>query len=87
MSGIDKVADWVGRKVRITTEGIDGTHGEEGTVLAVDDTPWRPSAWLRVHEDWKYPEYRSVDLCWVEDIETGEGGPAWGTEHMKQFAP
>ena len=75
----EKVADWLGRKVRITGDGIEGTHGEEGTVLAVDDTPRRPSGWVRVYEDEASPAYRSVDLCWLEDIETGEGGPVWGT--------
>lgn len=73
------VADWIGRKVRIGSDGIEGTEGEVGTVLAIDDTPWRPSAWLRIIDGHDYPSYRSVDLCWVEDVETGDPGPAWGS--------
>ena len=75
----DKVSSWIGRKVRITDEGLKGTVGEEGTVLAVDDTPQQPSAWLRVREDRDYPSYRSVNLCWVKDVETNEDGPNWGS--------
>ena len=76
-----EVADWVGRKVRIAFES-EGS-GEVGTVLAVDDTPWRPSAWVRVREDRDYAAYRSADLCWLIDVETGERGPTWGTEEAK----
>ena len=76
---LDKPSDWIGRKCRINDQGIDDTVGEVGTVLAVDDTPWQPSAWIRVHEDWSYPAYRSVNLVWLDDIETGETGPNWGT--------
>lgn len=82
MSGkldLTTVAAWVGRKVRIGPNGIAGTEGDEGTVLAVDDTPWQPSAWVRVYEDCNHPAYRSVDIAWLEDIETGEDGPTWGT--------
>ncbi len=73
-----KPVDWIGRKAKIV-DGLDGTIGEVGTVLAVDDTPHRPSAWIRVLEDCDHPAYRSVDLCWLEDIETGETGVVWGT--------
>ncbi len=76
---LEAVADWVGRKVRIGPDGIGGTEGEVGTVIAVDDTPWQPSAWLRIREDRDYPAYRSVNLVWVDDVETGEPGPNWGT--------
>jgi hypothetical protein len=76
---MDTPSEWVGRKVKIV-DGIDGTIGEVGTVLAIDDTPYRPSAWVRVHEDSDYPSYRSCDLCWLEDIETSESGPVWGTD-------
>lgn len=72
------VADWVGRPVEIV-DGIDGTVGETGVVLAVDDTPYRPSAWVKVHLDRDYPAYRSCDLCWLRDIDTDDYGPAWGT--------
>lgn len=72
-----KVADWIGRKVRIV-DGIDGTLGETGIVLAVDNTPAAPAAWVKVNQDAKYASYRSCDLRWLEDIETGENGPAWG---------
>jgi len=75
---VTNIAEWVGRKVKIV-DGIEQNIGESGTVLAVDDTPYRPSAWVRVHEDSDYPSYRSVDLCWLEDIESGDGGPVWGS--------
>lgn len=71
-------ASWLNRSVKIV-DGIDGTIGEIGVVLAVDDTPYRPSAWVKVNIDRDYPAYRSCDLCWLQDIETGEDGPAWGT--------
>ena len=73
----ENVKSWIGRSVKIV-DGIDGTIGEEGVVLAVDDTPYRPSAWVKVHLDRDYPAYRSCDLCWLED-RAGEPGPAWGT--------
>jgi len=76
---LDSVKDWLGRKVRINSEGIEGTQGEVGTVLAVDDTPWQPSAWVRVNEERDHPGYRSVNLFWLDDLETGEQGPNWGT--------
>ena len=76
---LENVKGWLGRKVRINEDGLFGTHGEVGTVLAVDDTPWQPAAWVRVHEDRDYPAYRSVNLFWLDDIETGNQGPAWGT--------
>ncbi len=72
------VSDWIGRAVEII-EGFAENIGETGTVLAVDDTPYRPSAWVRVHEDRDYPAYRSVDLCWLRDVATDERGPVWGT--------
>lgn len=75
---IDTVKDWLGRRVKIV-DGIEGTIGEEGVVLAVDDTPYRPSAWVRVYLDRDYPGYRSCDLCWLEDCQTAENGPVWGT--------
>ena len=78
-----EVADWVGRKVRIDFESPSAPSNEIGTVLAVDDTPWRPSAWVRVREGRDYPSYRSCDLCWLVDVETGERGPTWGTEEAK----
>lgn len=56
--------------------------GEEiydgATVLAVDDTAYAPSAWIRIKIG-LWPQYRSVDLSDLTDIETGEGGPRWGT--------
>jgi hypothetical protein len=77
---LSSVAAWVGRLVMINGEGLPGTHGEVGTVLAVDDTHWQPSAWVRVHEDRDYPAYRSVNLIWLDDVETGQQGPNWGSE-------
>lgn len=71
-------SEWLNRKVEIV-DGIDGTIGEVGTVLAVDDTPHRPSAWVKVHEDRDSPSYRSCDLCWLKDLATGEVGAVWGT--------
>lgn len=74
--GGEMTETWIGRRVRII-DGIDGTIGEEGTVLAEDMTDYRPSGWVRVYEDEKYQSYRSVDLCWLEDLATGETGPVF----------
>jgi hypothetical protein len=74
---LDKISEWVGRSVKIV-DGIDGTIGEQGIVLAVDDTPYRPSAWVKVRPDCDYPAYRSCDLCWLQDEATEEYGPVWG---------
>jgi hypothetical protein len=71
-------ADWVGRRVTII-DGIEGTIGETGTVLAVDDTPYRPAAWVKVGNG-RYKGYRSCDLCWLQDIASGEFGPVWSTK-------
>lgn len=68
-----KVADWVGKPIKIA--GTD----ETGIVLAVDDTPHRPSAWIKIHLDRDYPSYRSIDLADLVNTETGEDGPTWGT--------
>jgi hypothetical protein len=75
---------WVGRRVRIV-EGPSTEHGtcEIGTVICVDATDYRPSAWVKVEEVHgsgfrsEYPSYRSCDLCWLVDMETGDGGPVW----------
>jgi len=77
--GMANANDWLGRRVRINDEGLQGTRGEVGTVLAVDDTPIRPSAWVRVDDGSGLPAYRSVNMSWLDDIETGEQGPAWGS--------
>jgi hypothetical protein len=76
---------WVGRKVRIV-DGPSTEHGaqEIGVVLCVDATDYRPSAWVKVGGVEyagrpSYPAYRSCDLCWLEDLETEEGGPVWCT--------
>lgn len=70
------VASWVGRKV--TYENPDDFAEEPATVLAVDDMPHAPSAWIKYDVD-GYVSYRSVDLSDLVDIETGEDGPRWGT--------
>lgn len=82
---MSKVAEWVGRRVEIV-DGFEDSLGEVGTVLAVDDTPWRPSAWVRVHEDRDYPAYRSCDLCWLKDVATGDTGPVWGKGGPKKYS-
>ena len=69
---------WVGRRVKIV-DGFPENRGESGVVLAVDDTPYKPAAWVRTRDDGEYPSYRSVDLCWLQDEKTGETGPVWGT--------
>jgi hypothetical protein len=63
-------------------DGPDYSEGMThiGIVLAVDDTPEHPSAWVKVNLDREYPSYRSCDLSWLEDIDTGESGPVWGTD-------
>ena len=67
------VSAWVGRTVRIAgDEFFDGA-----IVLAVDDTAYAPSAWIKIVEG-RWPRYRSVDLSELTDVETGEGGPRWG---------
>jgi hypothetical protein len=72
------VNDWVAKPVEII-DGISENIGECGVVLAVDDKPWRPSAWVKVGLDRDHPSYRSCDLCWLQNTETGECGPVWGT--------
>lgn len=71
-------ADWIGRRVTIIN-GFEETIGEKGIVLAVDDRPHRPAAWVKVG-DGRYAEYRSCDLFWLQDIASGEFGPVWGTK-------
>lgn len=81
MSELDNVSAWVGRRVRRTDDHEDSVLAD-AVVLAVDDTPWRPSAWIK-YQRGEYPTYRSIDLCDLTDIATGEGGPAWGTPAAK----
>lgn len=71
------VAEWLGRRVTVST-GADRALGE-GVVLAVDDTPYAPSAWVRFWAVTSHPMYRSCDLSDLDDVETGEPGPRWGT--------
>ncbi len=78
------IADWVGRKVR-RTDSDEAKWLGQALVLAVDDTPYAPCAWIKYpasDEGGKrdYPTYRSVDLSDLQDIETGQGGPRWGME-------
>lgn len=75
-----KTADWVHKLVKII-DGKPANIGEEGIVLAVDDTDYRPAAWVKVGLGRDYPSYRSVDLCWLEDKETGETGPVFGENY------
>lgn len=86
----EQITDWVGRKVKIV-DGFEGSIGQVGVVLAVDDTPYRPSAWVKIKLERDYPSYRSCDLCWLEDVETEEQGPVWGTggpdAHMAEHRP
>lgn len=80
---LEKAEAWIGRAVRIVG-GFPENEGEEGVVLAVDPTRYRPSAWMKITEYGSgYPSYRSVDLCWLEDIETGEYGPV-RQHHVKE---
>lgn len=73
---------WVGRKVRIF-EGPSTERGdyEIGTVICVDATDIRPSAWVKIGNrsggPRSFPGYRSCDLCWLVDVETNEDGPVW----------
>lgn len=80
-----EVAEWVGRKVRRADSEEDEGLGD-AVVLAVDDTAYAPSAWIKyavAAEGWagprEYPHYRSVDLSELRDTQTGEDGPRWGT--------
>ena len=68
---------WVGRLVRRVDE--DESCLGPATVLAVDDTAYAPSAWIKYAEAGDYPAYRSVDLSDIEDLDTGVGGPRWGS--------
>lgn len=83
---------WIGRKVRRTDTDDDDVLGH-AIVLAVDDTDWAPSAWIKYpgrDEGGKrdYPSYRSVDLSDLEDIKTGECGPRWGDNAFQdEYAP
>lgn len=85
MNSLERLAapsNWVGRRVRRADNGDDAYLGD-AVVLAVDDTEYAPSAWIKYPCEWTekrcWPSYRSVDLSDLEDIETGEGGPRWGT--------
>ncbi len=78
--------EWIGRKVKRSDSTDDKALGE-AIVLAVDDTAYAPSAWIKYPSRDEgnpngrdYPAYRSIDLSDLVDIETGEGGPRWGTE-------
>ena len=77
---LEKVEDWRGRYVTII-DGFPENIGEKGIVLAVDDSNWRPAGWVKVAEGLGHAQYRSVDLCWLEDQQTGETGPVWGSSH------
>lgn len=74
---MENVADWLGRAVRRTDE--DESCLGPAIVLAVDDTPYAPSAWIKYGDGRRHPTYRSVDLSDLIDVESGEGGPRWGT--------
>lgn len=63
---------WIGRTVK-RTNPVEFEAFGPAIVLAVDPTPYRPSAWIKY--DRENPRYRSVDLNELEDIETGEVGP------------
>lgn len=74
---------WVGRRVRII-EGPSTEHGvqEEGIVICVDATDYRPAAWVKIDDGVgnprrSYPSYRSCDLCWLYDPEADDYGPTW----------
>ena len=75
------VSDWVGLSVR-RTDDDEGEALGPAIVLAVDDTAYGPSAWIKYSPtmgERSYPTYRSVDLSDLEEIGTEIGGPRWGT--------
>ena len=81
-----KPAEWIGRKV-MRSDCLDDKGLGEAIVLAVDDTAYAPSAWIKYRSrdegnEWgrDYPAYRSIDLSDLVDIETGECGPRWGSK-------
>jgi len=81
-----KPAEWIGRKV-MRSDCLDDKGLGEAIVLAVDDTAYAPSAWIKYRSrdegnEWgrDYPAYRSIDLSDLVDIETGETGPRWGSK-------
>lgn len=78
-AALETVAAWLGRTVRYSEE-----PDREAIILAVDDTPYAPSAWIRF--DSRRPTYRSVDLSDLTHVETGESGPRWGTGGMEADA-
>jgi len=76
-----EVPDWVGRMVRRIDADDDDVLGQ-AIVLAVDDTDYAPTAWIKYapkHSGRDCPFYRSIDLSNLEDVETGALGPRWGT--------
>ncbi len=77
---LDTVSAWVGRKVRRTDDAEEFDVLGPAVVLAVDDTAYAPSAWIRYSEMSEYPAYRSMDLSDLVDIETDHSGPRWGTD-------
>ena len=71
------VSWWVGRRVR-RVDTDEGNALGAAIVLAVDDTAYRPSAWIK-YDTREHPSYRTLDLCELQDIETEAYGVAWGT--------
>lgn len=79
---LDKAADWVGRKVRIS-QGLVDDIDKEGVILAIDEDRFgQISAWIRIQPSRWSPHHLSVPLWWVEDVETGQQAPA-GSGEMK----
>lgn len=71
------VSWWLGRTVRRTDK--DESILGPAVVLAVDDIPYAPAAWIKYPREGRdYPAFRSVDLSDLQDIETGAHGPRWG---------
>lgn len=71
---LEKVADWIGRKV-VISQGLVDDIGKEGVILAIDDDPIQINAWIKVDARRWPPVYLSAPLWWVKDIETGQWAP------------
>ena len=76
----EDVKSWLGRRVQIVDGPSVSTGMEEfGIIICIDATDMTPSAWVKIvsDDDEATPRYRSCDLNWLVDIQTGDYGPSF----------
>lgn len=69
---------WVGRSVMIKGGCYPAMIGSSAVVIAVDPNHDKAMGWVKVDTGDDVSGYLTVELAWIEAVDTGERGPLIG---------